>query len=331
MSRVFILGAGASRFAGYPLAPDLWPFVRERAARHSIAKEGAEAVIEAMERILRVLPAAEQERPNLEEVFACLDLAELGTNFLSIEKVDWSLLRLKVIGMINWALLLHQDRLRDRSEHGNRVALVLKRWTDELRPGETIISFNWDILHETAFWQANKWHYADGYGFRCVEASANIRSPIRMLKLHGSVNWAQRDEDDCEPSIEHRDTFFPGANDRPGSNLKSAGQWNEGRYLIIPSYLKNVSTNRLLLKLWNQASDALVAASEVIVIGFQLHRADALARQLLAAALLRNEREFSIRVVSPPGSTDQWDDFCYGIGRGLRRVRRTFEEWVLDR
>ena len=26
---VYVLGAGASRFAGYPLSLDLWPFVRD--------------------------------------------------------------------------------------------------------------------------------------------------------------------------------------------------------------------------------------------------------------------------------------------------------------
>ena len=53
MGRVFILGAGASRFAGYPLGLDLWRFIRDVAPLDVMAKKRAESVIQAMDRILR--------------------------------------------------------------------------------------------------------------------------------------------------------------------------------------------------------------------------------------------------------------------------------------
>lgn len=46
--------------------------------------------------------------------------------------------------------------------------------------------------------------------------------------------------------------------------IKGAGQSNESRNSIIPSYLKDVASNRLLLRIWNQALDALANASELI-------------------------------------------------------------------
>ena len=130
-------------------------------------------------------------------------------------------------------------------------------------------------------------------------------------------------------SIEHKATFFAGALDDHSVYLKGAGQWNEGRNLIVPSYLKDVSANPLLLRLWNQASDALATANEVVVIGFQMHPADALARHLLGSALLRNQNQFEIRVVAPTDSTDHWDEFCHTIGRLRKRIRKRFEEWIL--
>ena len=151
-----------------------------------------------------------------------------------------------------------------------------------------------------------------------------------MLKLHGSVNWGQRDEQDCEPAIEHKADFFHRAHDDHRVYLIGAGQWNEGRYLIIPSYLKDLSSNRLLLNLWNQAFDALSTAEQITVVGFQLHRADALARQLLGCALTRNVNPFAIQIVSLAGGTDRWDEFCYGIDRRRERIRMKFEEWVLE-
>ena len=205
---------------------------------------------------------------------------------------------------------------------------MLEKWASLVHEGDTIVTFNWDLLHESALWRGGKWHYADGYGFRCSDAPSGRASGIKVLKLHGSVNWAQHDEQDCEPAIEGKRDFFPRARDGEGIYPRGAGQWNEGRYLIVPSYLKDASSNRLLLSLWNQAFDALSAAERVTVIGFQLHPADTLARHLLGTALTRNANLSTIQIVSPHGGTDHWDRFCYGIGRRRERVRMPFEVWV---
>ncbi len=198
-----------------------------------------------------------------------------------------------------------------------------------VQQGDTILTFNWDILHEAALWRRNKWRYADGYGFACADAPRDCSSPVRVLKLHGSVNWGQRDMQDCTPAIEHKADFFLGATDAHETYLRAAGTWNEGRQLIIPTYLKDLSTNRLLVHLWNEASDALTTATNIVIIGFQLHPADALARHLLATALLRNCQRPKITVVAPDADTDHWPKFFDDIGTHFIRDRRTFEDWVV--
>jgi hypothetical protein len=331
MARVLILGAGASRFAGYPLGLELWAFIRDTGTGERMAKERAEAVIDAIERVLQVLPPREFDRPDLEQLFTLLDLAEAGTEPLKLAKIDWPSLRPKLMGMIANAFQWHQYQLQVRlREKGDPVEVVLDAWASRLRARDTIVTFNWDLLHEAALFRRGKWHYSDGYGFACGDAPSGYRSGLKVLKLHGSVNWGQRDEQDCNPAIEHKADFFLGAQDDHSVYLRGAGQWNEGRYMIIPSYLKDLSSNRLLLNLWNQAFDALSAAERVTVVGFQLHPADALARQLLGCALTRNPNSFALQVVSPAGGVDHWATFCDGIGRRLERIRMTFEDWVLE-
>jgi hypothetical protein len=331
MGRVFVLGAGASRFAGYPLSLELWSFIRDSAGLDVMAKRRADSVIQAMDRILKVVPPKEYDRPNLEELFTLLDLADRGTEPLGLRYVDWSDVRPKVMGMISVAFLWHEYQFQAElhANPNSKAASILQKWTGFLHEDDTIITFNWDVLHEAALWRARKWHYADGYGFVCLGTPVGQHSVIKVLKLHGSANWAQRNERDCEPAIEHKATFFPGALDEHGTYLKGAGQWNEGRNLIIPSYLKDVSANRLLLQVWNKASEALATASDVIVIGFQLHPADAPARQLLGSALLRNKGLSEVMVVSPHGGVDHWDAFCFKLGKTRKPVRKNFEEWVL--
>jgi hypothetical protein len=296
-----------------------------------MAKERASAVIDEIERVLRVVPPREFDKPDLEQLFTLLDLAEAGTEPLALVKLDWHSLRPKLMGMIANAFQWHEYQLQARLRQNNDpAAIVLDRWAAQLHESDTIVTFNWDLLHEAALWRRGKWHYADGYGFTCGDEPRGCGSVVKMLKLHGSVNWGQRDEQDCEPAIEHKADFFQGARDDRRTYLRGAGQWNEGRYMIIPSYLKDVSSNRLLLSLWNQAFDALSIADQIIVVGFQLHPADALARQLLGCALTRNARPFAIQIVSPAGGADHWDEFCYGIGRHPERIRMKFEDWVLE-
>jgi hypothetical protein len=276
------------------------------------------------------MPQREFDRPDLEQLFTFLDLAEAGTEPLGLIKLDWRGLRPKLMGMIANAFQWHEYQLQAQlRKEACAAALVLDRWASRVREGDIFVTFNWDLLHEAALWRREKWHYADGSGFACSDAPRGCRSGVKVLKLHGSVNWGQSDEQDCEPAIEHKADFFCRAHDDPDVYRRGAGQWNEGRYLIIPSYLKDVSSNRLFLSLWNQAFDALSTAEQVTAIGFRLHPADALARQLLGCALTRNVNPFAIQIVSPADGTDHWDEFCYSIGRRSERICMKFEEWVL--
>jgi hypothetical protein len=331
MNRVFILGAGASHFAGYPLSPDLWAFIRDKVSAEVAAHRKAQEVIAAMDRILHAIPPKEYDRPNLEELFTFLDLAELGTEPLVLSKIDWPMLRLYVMDMISEAFLWHEYEFQKKigARTTDTAVTVLEKWADLLRNGDTIITFNWDILHEAGLYRSGKWHYADGYGFACPEAGGHSHSPIQILKLHGSVNWAQRDEYDTKPAIEDTATFFGSAVEHNEVPRKSAGQANQGRNLIVPSYVKDITSNRLFLHLWNQASDALTNATEITVIGFQLHPADAPARQLIGSALLRNSSIDHVTLVSPSGG-DNWDEFCLKVGKTRKLIQKTFENWVLE-
>ena len=328
MARTFVLGAGASKFAGYPLGPELWAFIRDGGTGEAMSRKTASAVKDAMEPVLKAMFPREPDKPDLELIFTLLDLAEAGVGPLMPSRVDWRGLRPQVMRMIADAFRWHEYRLRDGlGAQDDLAASVLCAWGPHLNEGDTIVTFNWDLLHEAALLRCGKWHYADGYGFACRDAPIGCHSSVMVLKLHGSVNWRQRDEQDCEPEIDNKADFFPGANDDDRVYLKGRGQTNKGRHLIIPSYLKDLTSNRLLLRLWSRAFDALSSTKEMTVIGFQLHPADALARQLIGCALARNPNRFTIQIVSP--GTDHWDRFCDRIDRPRRRIRKKFEEWVL--
>lgn len=329
MGRVYILGAGASEFAGYPLGPDLWAWLRAADLGDSWAKDRAAEVIQEVSRILEAMPPADHDKPDLEALFTRLDLAEMGIEPLIPGLPDWSLLRPRLIAMITNAFLYCEFRLQQEFRKGQRAeaACTLQNWADVVRPRDTIITFNWDILHEAALWRAHKWHYADGYGFECHDAPNAGGSPVKVLKLHGSVNWAQAVPADCQPDIEHKADFFQNGRDGPKSFEKHLGQLNLGKNLITPSYLKNISDNRLLIDIWGQALSALREATEVVSIGYSLNPADALARVLISLGLSQNRDLMIIEVVSPTVN-EAWQCCAEALGKEARMTKKSFKDWA---
>jgi hypothetical protein len=154
VNRVFILGAGASKFAGYPLAPELWAFLRDHSGGHVQAEKRREEVVRLVEHVVReYVPPEQYDRPNLEEIFTYLDLASLGTTLIQLEKTDWRRLRLGVMGMIADAFQWYQYSLWPMLSGNGGVSEILGLWSAFLEPGDVLITFNWDLLHESARWQ----------------------------------------------------------------------------------------------------------------------------------------------------------------------------------
>src|SRR6266566_4379934 len=137
MAHVFILGAGASRFAGYPLGLELWAFIRDTTTGEVMAKERAKAVTDAIESVLQVVPPPEYDRPDLEQLFTLLDLAEAGTEPLDLRNLDWRSLRPKLMGMIANAFQWHEYKFQNRlREKRDLATVVLDKWAFRLQDGD---------------------------------------------------------------------------------------------------------------------------------------------------------------------------------------------------
>lgn len=69
---------------------------------------------------------------------------------------------------------------------------IAQEW---LTGGDTVISFNYDLIMDVALGRTNHWHPTTGYGWADpkVDGLGSGRQPSRiaLLKLHGSMNWFQ--------------------------------------------------------------------------------------------------------------------------------------------
>jgi len=335
MSRVFVLGAGASVFAGYPLATNLWRWTLGHCSGEVMARLRVDETVRELAPVLERFTRSDGNF-DLEEVFTFLDLAVLDRGPLVGEVPNWPTLRNQVKGMIAHAFRWYQLDLSavldqepgSLASEARRVRAVADAWATQVRPGDRIITFNWDLLHEAILWRVGKWHYDDGYGFHGSSAWVP-HSPTLLLKLHGSVNWAQYQESDAQAAVVDRAFHFPGT--PPESERvfdRTRTDWSDGHRLIIPTYLKDISQNGLLLQVWHQAAHFLEQATEVIVIGSQLNPADAPARLLFALALGANASLRQIVVVTPPGGPDHWAEFGERVGKDVRFIETRFEDWL---
>lgn len=166
--RVFILGAGASYHAGYPLASGLGPGLADwiikscpvdsRPRRAIDRLHAAYGVLDDFERVITEVESSPLRSVKVEDRDALLGALRnaLGEYFKQIRQKPAELYR-------NFAARCVQDQ-------------------------DLIISFNYDLALERELKRAGKWEARDGYGFDIGNDQIQT-SPVIVLKPHGSTNW----------------------------------------------------------------------------------------------------------------------------------------------
>lgn len=191
-----------------------------------------------------------------------------------------------------------------------------------LKPGDSLISTNWDLLLDrclVARWRSQhgrKWLTSSPIRYHCVgERPVNWRgndlhttteNPQSLLRLHGALNWfgctccgtvyvnldGSYVLDDEDPRDDYDECHC-------GARLMNI--------LIAPSYLKDYR-NVSLRSVWREAQKRLEAAERWVFIGYSLPSDDFHIRAMLMRALRsgssRRTRRMPIDVFLGPRSQD---------------------------
>lgn len=313
-------------------------FLREETQDSDVAtREAATQVLTKLQHASWLLKSETGKEWGLETILTHLELyGNIGN--LKVLHGNWTPIdKMKVVRTVANAFQWYQYKLHRVvwDELPNTFALksdpalirnVCPAWAELIASGDTLITFNWDLLHEAILWRAGKWSYSDGYGFRLNKLSCEEASQIRIYKLHGSVNWVQDEGENDVEEIEHLRDFFPGSENLPRTFPPKTAAWDSGRKLVLPTFLKDISSNRALLEVWRQAQDALRQATEICVVGYSLNPADHPARLLIGTELRRNSVVKHVKVVST--SVGGWADFLGKVGKKMDWVKQRFEDWV---
>jgi hypothetical protein len=182
---VYVLGAGSSAHAKYPLAAALG-----KSLAAWIETLGPEHRYQF--RLNQVVDAY-GALDDFEAILA--DLMTSGSASAAIPSID----RAYLIDDLKEAIREYFDTIRTEQ------ALLYDLLAQRLRPGDVVLTFNYDLGIERSLSRAGLWELGTGYGFQIDGYS---RSAIQVLKLHGSTNW--------------RAFLFGG---RTGTSLRMSNPW----------------------------------------------------------------------------------------------------------
>lgn len=316
--KTYVFGAGASLHAGYPLAKrmghglfawmdgqeDIGPFSFHQTAQFLSSvfheTEDIEILITAIE---EMIARHKNIRPRPNEIVLLCNSH-----------------RPALIA----AIRMWFEKIRRHEAHD--YALFAR---EVVAPGDCVLTFNYDVSLEPHLMSQGKWRLGDGYGFE-MEGFEN-QSPIKMLKLHGSVNWRFPVGWNGRPLIDSSEIAFLGY---PGriDPLYSHPIPNADGTMILPTRCKQFYSQTSLGPLhkefwdclWLQAARGLQRSDDVLICGYSLPEFDK-----RACELLLNENYSASIEVCCGGDTQRVVEQLRSSGRNaLAAEERYFDGWL---
>jgi ABC-type transporter Mla MlaB component len=222
--KVYVLGAGVSKTANYPLGGELFNeidlFIRQSGPcvdRFDYTKDWP-SVCDWMRSNSNPVIAEAYRTRQLEYMFTALDLATMLHRDSFAEVYRAMKRKVGEAARAEEAHRAYDEATKDYERHRSVLLWALeqyfeykhdadaqsdKRWDDlksfgrKLCPGDVVITFNYDATLERVLHTQGKWSPQDGYGFELAFQKSRhdatkvtfSRSLVEVLHLHGASGW----------------------------------------------------------------------------------------------------------------------------------------------
>ena len=321
--RVYILGAGFSFHAGYPLATGLLDEIDKFAKSEHNADADLKAQWPEVQRLLATADGPDALHPAVREAYRLRNVEALISFLDAVRHVAYASSDRDVSGYLapkDTESLLPKDYFIDSEKfrssskteakirdclvsaliayfewkyHQDTTSGAVSQWKlihdfcdQRLRPGDAVISFNYDCSLERVLLQQGRLSVKYTENWTNIQfLIPNIIQPkhvggdkgeILLLKLHGSVGWQEFLHQGC---VGLPPEHLEGLGAISEIDYPDNGNWTlaTNRTMIIPTWFKTFQPDHLFGHLWAQALEVMGNAAEVIVIGYSFPKADSAA------------------------------------------------------
>lgn len=278
--RVFIFGAGISASCGIAVAKDI---LREAIGR--LAQRDSEQV-KRVHKLLKYLYPGFQRRaltyPNIEDFLNLLEMAKLFNAEEFIKSDLWPRSKLEHVQQVT--LKAVTDYIWERMQQQQGLETIRAFVRDIVRPDDTFITFNWDLVLERTLWDDSA-HLAFWYSYPPDSAEPSVA----LLKPHGSIDWFKKAD---LPKGKIREGTMQSLDDTVSVftrfNFADLPKMADCTPVIVPPVSAKEFSHRILKRTWRGIYRAVSDATDLFVFGYSLPKEDQFARLVLGRALRSN-------------------------------------------
>jgi hypothetical protein len=274
--RVFVLGAGASKACGLPLASELLAHVFQNDDLRYRNR-----LIEFIQYVYPRFDARWGNYPNIEEFLSLVEVVltfnEKVKSKHKFETPEIRKLRDDLLKAI--AALLYRDGAAARVK-GSPIF----HFAEQLNRSDAVITFNWDLLLERALVELKiDWRY---------DRNEKDQRKLTLLKPHGSIDWFDRNEIEFKRGLTSLLMADVGA-------IRVYPYFGppQSRRRVLPVIIPPISSKKWKYKefdgLWRQTWHYLRHADEIYLLGFSLPPEDLHIRFVMRSAVRANEKNRS--------------------------------------
>jgi hypothetical protein len=298
---VFILGAGASADCGGPLMSNFLDIAQDLYLSGAVTQhnDAYQDVFKARGKLQAVNAKSKLDVNNIETLYTAFELGkviqkvsdltldQIGEAVESLKRLIVTTLEMRIVFKVG------ENGVIPHPEYGE-LAEIIKRLRTTVRPvrSVSVITFNYDVALDFALF---KHDLGPDY---CLDPAhpTHSSSPIKLMKLHGSLNWAKHGEaiiplpvtDLLRGATKYAlSTGDGGIRLFIGSLLQDF--FKEFRKMdveknpvIVPPTWNKAEHHTALTQVWARAASELAGAQYIFVVGYSLAETDSFFRHLFA-------------------------------------------------
>jgi hypothetical protein len=312
---VFILGAGASVESGAPLMNNFLDTAQDLLNRGSFDKNPNErhSIFEIFQLISKLESIHSRAPIDLNNIESLFGLIEMGNIIGKIGHIDDSekikYYRDSLITLITRTLeesmefKINNEKYTTSSSYTSFCDYV-KSYNKNNK--SSIITFNYDLGVDIGL------QHQFGALNYCLKKDLN--DSIKLLKLHGSINWINREEgiDIIKSNVNYN-------NNENYIRISNRKNLTDVPVIVPPTWNKSQYHGELS-NVWNSAAIELNSADNLVIIGFSIPETDTFFKYLLGLGLMNGQRIREIIVINKDDSIEIKDRYknLFGIGINSR-------------